>query len=415
MLSHSDFILNAFIIFLPLIFYRPFYKRKHPLFVYVLFLIPLIITMSFPVKLFDSVLDLRAIPLVIGSLYGGFYTTLLLFGSLLAYREILGGIDLFHYSLSLLPTIFLLLFLFRTYEKAAAKKRMLLVLGMCFFMRVTVVNLYALLEGKASFFMASFVPSLPIIFVQCIMAVMLVFMIEMIRTQNRMQEEIIQAEKMKVVSEIAASVAHEVRNPLTSVRGFIQLLSDPALSDRKRQEFSAITLEELDRAESIISDYLSLAKPQIETLEPIDLGEALTKASQILSSYANLQNVEIATDINQPATVYGSKSKFRQAIINIGKNAIEAMPAGGMLTLKYTVNEPNRTVTITIADTGIGMNEEQLNRLGAPYYTTKDKGTGLGTMVIFSVIRGMNGKIEVRSKEGAGTTYFITLPLTQPT
>ncbi|SEO93104.1 two-component system, sporulation sensor kinase B [Paenibacillus sp. OV219] len=411
--SHSDLILNAFIIFLPLIFYRPFYKDKQPLFMYVLFLIPMIITMTFPVKIFDSVIDLRGIPLVIGSLYGGLYTTFLLFGSLLAYRQLLGDIDLFHYFLSLLPTIVLLLFLSKSYEKASANKRMLLVSGICFFLRVTVVNLYALLEGKTSFFMESFVPSLPIIFVQCIMAMMLVFMIEMIRTQNRMQEDIIQAEKMKVVSEIAASVAHEVRNPLTSVRGFIQLLSDPVLSDRKRKEFSTITLEELDRAESIISDYLSLAKPQSERLEPIVLEEELNKASQILSSYANLQSVEIVTDIALPATVYGSKSKFRQAIINIGKNAIEAMPGGGMLTLTYTVNEPKRTVTITIADTGIGMNEEQIKRLGAPYYTTKDKGTGLGTMVIFSVIRGMNGTIDVRSKEGAGTTYFITLPLTQ--
>ncbi|SFT08306.1 two-component system, sporulation sensor kinase B [Paenibacillus sp. BC26] len=413
MLSQSALILNAFIIFLPLIFYRHTYKRKHPLFVYVLFLIPMIITMTFPVKIFDSVLDLRGIPLVIGSLYGGLYTMLLLFGSLLAYRQILGGIDLFHYFLSLLPSIVLLLLLVKKYEKAEAKRRMLLVAGTCFFLRVTVVNLYALLEGNTSFFMASFVPTLPIIIVQCIMAVMLVFIIEMIRTQNRMQEDIIQAEKMKVVSEIAASVAHEVRNPLTSVRGFIQLLSDPALNDRKRREFSSITLEELDRAEAIISDYLSLAKPQIERLEPIVLADALAKASQILSSYANLQNVEIITDIKLTATVYGSKSKFRQAIINIGKNAIEAMPRGGMLTLTYTVNMPNQIVTITIADTGIGMNDEQLKRLGSPYYTTKDKGTGLGTMVIFSVIRSMNGKIEVRSKEGEGTTYFITLPLTQ--
>ncbi|WP_336785794.1 ATP-binding protein [Paenibacillus sp. MMO-177] len=413
MIPHSDFILNAFIIFLPLIFYRPFHKSKNPLFVYVSFLIPLIITMTFPVKLFDSVLDLRAIPLVIGSLYGGIYTTLLLFGSMLAYRQILGGIDLFHYLLSLVPTIVLLLFLFKIYEKASARKRMLLVCGMCFFLRVTVVNLYAMFEGEDTFFISSFVPSLPVIIMQCIMAVMLVFMIEMIRSQNRMQEEIIQAEKMKIVSEIAASVAHEVRNPLTSVRGFIQLLSDPALDERKRREFSAITLEELDRAESIISDYLSLAKPQVERLEPIVLEEALAKASQILSSYANMQNVEIITDIMLPATVYGSKSKFMQAIINIGKNGIEAMPEGGLLTLTYTVNEPNQTVIISIADTGIGMSQEQINRLGAPYYTTKDKGTGLGTMVIFSVFRGMNGKIEVTSKKGAGTTYFITLPLTQ--
>ncbi|NBD27252.1 ATP-binding protein [Paenibacillus glycinis] len=408
---HSDLILNALIIFLPLIFYRLVFKYKNPILLFLLFLVPLIITMTFPVAMFQSVLDLRGIPLILGSFYGGIYTASLLFGSLIAYRLILGGIDLWHYTMALLPTAALVLASFRAFAGANAKKRMLMVFGVCLFLRVTVVNLYLLLEGRENFFAATFLPSLPIILVQCIMAALCVFMIETIRNQMRMQEEMIKSEKMKVVSEIAASVAHEVRNPLTAVRGFIQLLSDPKLSDRKRQEFSVITLEELDRAESIISDYLSLAKPQNEKLEPIFLEVELLKACQLLSSYANLQNVEIETDFAAPAAVRGNKSKFKQAMINIGKNAIEAMPDGGKLALNYVTDEHARTVTITIRDTGVGMNAEQLKRLGSPYYSTKDKGTGLGTMVIFSIIRGMNGHVEVQSKEGAGTTYLIRLPL----
>ncbi|WP_274652831.1 ATP-binding protein [Paenibacillus humicola] len=408
---HSDLILNAFIILLPLIFYRLVYKYKNPVFVFLLFLVPLIITMTFPVEVFNSVLDLRGIPLIIGSLYGGIYSSFLLFGSLLAYRQILGGIDLIHYMIALLPTLVLILFIIKKFAKANSKKKMLTVFGICLFLRTTVVNLYYLLEGDANYFTDSFVASLPIILVQCIMATILVFMIETIRNNIQIQEEIIKTEKMKVVSEIAASVAHEVRNPLTTVRGFIQLLSDPTLTDRKRKEFSCITLEELDRAESIISDYLSLAKPQNEKLEPILLGKALVKASQILSSYANLHNVEIIINYDLPATVIGNKSKFRQAIINIGKNAIEAMPDGGKLSLKYVTDDHSRSVTLTICDTGVGMNSEQINRLGSPYYSTKDKGTGLGTMVIFNIIRGMNGHIEVQSKKGEGTTYLIRLPL----
>ncbi|QHT62577.1 hypothetical protein GXP70_23075 [Paenibacillus lycopersici] len=411
MYDHSDLILNAIIILLPLIFYRTRKKNENPLYLFVLFLIPLIITMTFPVKMFNTTLDLRSIPLVLGSLYGGLYTFLLLFGSLLAYRQILGGIDMLHYAIAFLPSIALILCFIRPFRKADSKKRMLIVFGLCFFVRSTVINLYFLLEGNRSYFGANYLPSLPVVCVQCLLAVMLAIMIDTVRNQIRMQEEIVKAEKMKVVSEIAASVAHEVRNPLTSVRGFIQLLADPALSDLKRQQYSSITLEELDRAEAIISDYLSLAKPQNENLECIPLEEALAKAARILSSYANLQNVEIETEFHSNATIYGNKAKFRQAIINIGKNAIEAMPDGGKLVLKSTGDERTRKVTVAISDTGVGMSPEQVNRLGSPYYSTKDKGTGLGTMVIYSIIRGMNGQIEVQSKEGEGTTYILTLPI----
>jgi two-component system sporulation sensor kinase B len=407
----SNLILNVFIILLPIMFYRFVCKSKKTVLYFLLFLVPLIITMSFPVKVFNTFLDLRGIPLVAGSLYGGVYSALLLFASAIIYRQVLGDIHIVYYTLSLLPTLVLVCLAIPVFNRGSFMKRMLIVLGLCFFLRITVLNIYYLLDSNPSYFLHSFVPSLPIVLMQCAMSVLLVYILETVRRDVKIQEEMIEAEKLKVVSEIAASVAHEVRNPLTTVRGFVQLLGEPSLTDQKRKEFSLITLVELDRAGSIISDYLSLAKPQNQKLEPISLNEEFLETSHVLSSYANLQNVKMVTEFHSSGTIYGDKSKLRQAIINLCKNAVEAMPDGGVLTIKYFVDESDNKARIYISDTGVGMTKEQIKRLGSPYYSTKLKGTGLGTMVTFNIIREMNGQISIESKEGEGTTFIITLPL----
>jgi two-component system sporulation sensor kinase B len=163
----------------------------------------------------------------------------------------------------------------------------------------------------------------------------------------------------------------------------------------------------------IISDYLSLAKPDPEQIEPIHIRDELTYIANLLQSYANIQSVQIATIFisDKPFYIMGDKFKFRQALLNIGKNAIEAMHGGGLLKLE-AAEVPNKVV-ISVADTGIGMTEEQINRLGTPYYSTKDKGTGLGTMVSFSIIKKMGGTITIKSEPGKGTVYHISFPLHQ--
>jgi two-component system sporulation sensor kinase B len=162
--------------------------------------------------------------------------------------------------------------------------------------------------------------------------------------------------------------------------------------------------------QKIISDYLSLAKPDPENNDIIELEQELQYASNILNSYANYQNIEINITIkDRDLFIYGDKFKLRQAIINIGKNAIEAMTEDGLLELELVKH--NKSAVLIVKDNGIGMSAEQINRLGTPYYSTKDKGTGLGTMVSFSIIRKMQGTIEVHSEKWKGTTFTIAFPL----
>jgi len=236
-----------------------------------------------------------------------------------------------------------------------------------------------------------------------------VLLFERLRSVLYIQQEVINSEKIKIVSDIAASVAHEIRNPLTSVRGFIQLLGEERLDEGKRGFYEKICLEELDRAQLIISDYLTLAKPGLETNEPIEIGAEIGYIRNILLSYANYQNVEIVCGVeDEPLWIAGDKYKFRQALINIGKNAIEAMKGEGVLDI--SVSEHNGRIAIQISDTGVGMTADQIARLGTPYYSTKEKGTGLGTMVSFSIIKNMNGTIRVQSKVGKGTKYVLSFP-----
>jgi two-component system sporulation sensor kinase B len=237
-----------------------------------------------------------------------------------------------------------------------------------------------------------------------------VYLIEFLNNHFHLQEEIAKSEKIMIVSEMAAAVAHEIRNPLTVIRGFIQLLGAEGVDKERKKYYQKITLEELDRAQLIITDYLSLAKPDPETIETINVNDEMTYLTNILSTYSNYNNIQIVVELfeDHPLLVVGDRYKFRQALINIGKNAIEAMNHEGVLDIR--TNKINDSIVIIISDNGVGMTPEQIKRLGVPYYSTKDKGTGLGTMVSFGIIKKMNGKIRVTSELEKGTTYEISFP-----
>jgi two-component system sporulation sensor kinase B len=238
-----------------------------------------------------------------------------------------------------------------------------------------------------------------------------VYFMEILIKYFYMQDEIHKSERIKMVSEMAASVAHEIRNPLTTVRGFIQLLASENVKSTEKEFYQKISLEELSRADQIISNYLSLAKAGNESIQLLNVAEEINYLENVLSTYANYNNIQIRTNHSDPNGLYyitGDKNKFRQALINIGKNAIEAMQNGGSLEIR--MYELGERIFISIKDNGIGMTPEQINRLGTPYYSTKEKGTGLGTMVTFSIIKKMNGKIEIKSEKGKGTEYIISFP-----
>ncbi|MBD2872343.1 sensor histidine kinase [Paenibacillus arenilitoris] len=221
--------------------------------------------------------------------------------------------------------------------------------------------------------------------------------------------ELQRSEKMEIISQLAASVAHEVRNPLQVTRGFLQLLRDKTKID-KDKSFMMLAIDELDRASEIITDFLTFAKPQLEHTTILNVKEELHQIEGILIPLATMQggviNVELAPDLY----VRGNSSKLKQALINIIKNSIEALNKEGVIFIQAYLENDSKHVVIRIKDNGEGMNETDLKRLGEPYYSKKSKGTGLGLMVTFRIIEVMQGKIEFRSQKGVGTEATIHFP-----
>ena len=237
----------------------------------------------------------------------------------------------------------------------------------------------------------------------------LIYSIEKLENNRNFKNKLIDTEKLQSVSHLAASISHEVRNPLTATKGFLQLLRDDEnLSKEKKQQFIDIAISELDRAETIIKDFLAFAKPHMDSKEAIDIQLELNKAVDIVMPLANMRNVRIQVDVTS-FFVKGEKQLFQQCFINILKNGIESMESGGVLTL--TTLKKKKGIDIIITDTGIGMTHEQLKRLGEPYYSTKGvEGTGLGMMAVYRIIDSMKGSLRVQSKPGEGTTFTIHLP-----
>ncbi|MGX6442430.1 ATP-binding protein [Neobacillus sp. K501] len=238
---------------------------------------------------------------------------------------------------------------------------------------------------------------------------LIAYSIEFIKRSVEMRLHLIKVEKLKAVEQMGAAISHEIRNPLTAASGFVQLLTDDYLPRHKRKEYLSIVKEELNSAERVIQDYLTFAKPSLASIEELNVKNELKQILNILLPMANQNSVEIITDFSVIGFIKGDRQRFRQCFINILKNAVEAMPNGGYLYIETHFQQDY--VTISIRDTGKGMSAEQLVRLGEPYYSTKgSKGTGLGMMVVYSIVRAMNGSIKVESEVNVGTTFHIKFP-----
>ncbi|CAM4283778.1 PAS domain-containing protein [Paenibacillus tarimensis] len=230
-------------------------------------------------------------------------------------------------------------------------------------------------------------------------------------TGHKQTEELLRkSEKLKMAGQLAAGIAHEIRNPLTSLKGFSKLQRHA--TGEQADRYYQIMETEFTRIEMILDELLVLAKPNAACYKVWDVGLLAGEVAELLSSQAILSNVVIQMETgNAPCLVNCDKNQLKQVFMNVIKNAIEAMPGGGMLLVATTAGPEH--VMVNVTDSGAGIPADKLARLGEPFYTTKEKGTGLGLMVSLKIIEEHHGRMEFDSSPGRGTTVSIQLPAYQ--
>ena len=229
--------------------------------------------------------------------------------------------------------------------------------------------------------------------------------------ERRENEELLRKlDKLSVVGQVASCIAHEIRNPLTSIKGFKQML-EASLIDEKQRFYYEIISTELNKIESFVNKFMKLANPEAIPYEKIKLRSILENSYEITREKAFASNVKIVTDWRTKSNIKINcqTGPLKEVFVNILNNAIEASLKNNEIMVKITSTK-NKMVKISIIDEGHGISEERLPHLGTPFYTTKEKGIGLGLTISFKVIREHHGLINVESTEGVGTKIDILLP-----
>jgi two-component system, sporulation sensor kinase A len=226
--------------------------------------------------------------------------------------------------------------------------------------------------------------------------------------RKQIEEALRKADTISIAGNLAAGVAHEVRNPLTVIRGFIQLFKQQYGSEN---QYFEIVLAEVNRIELIIDEFLMLSKPQSFTFRKNSIQKIIQGTVTLFETQAIMKNIEIITvyDENLPM-IECEENQLKQVFINLLKNAMESMADAGVI--KVEAKKQEEGISVRFVDQGCGIPPEKIKKLGEPFYTTKEKGTGLGLMVSYNIIKNHKGKINVVSLPGQGTSFEIILPLT---
>lgn len=410
MLHGIELILNQVLMVLfPIWTYHLLFQQKgsrqgfKPMLVLVL-IISLLLTLTFSINYYDTYyFDLKMVPIIIAFLYGSNPCGLLIIGITVVYEIFIHNdnpiITVMNFGI-ISGLLILVTKKFRTYSDL---KKILLISTLYGLITITrgVLLVYTNHSQEIGIvFTFSFISWLTLLSAM--------FIFENMNKQMELESKVQRAEKFDVVGQLAASVAHEVRNPMTAVRGFLQLMSDDDNLTESQIRYINISMEELDHSQVILSEYLSLAKPATTDLKILNLKSDLENIIELMRSFTNLQTISIVSSIEDRLLIKGDSSEIKQVFVNLLKNSIEAIGEKGEIMVSAYQN--GKHVIVEIEDNGQGMSETQLKYLGTPFYSTKDKGTGVGLSLCYKIVHSMKGTIKVRSKQGKGTRFTIQFP-----
>ena len=410
----EEILLQLFIIISPIIFYQMYFNDEK-LFSFtwkphrtllILTICSVVIVIKLPILVyFDFLLDFHSLIIMYAFLYGNrkmgsllavFTTGLLLFDNYV------WGI----HELVLIPFIYFIPYLLHPIWNKLLKK---MKYAWSFVMSCTsvIAHFFVIYITSTELTTVKFPWFLYFSLAYIIVFFVMIFITEFIGETIKLRRAVEESEKMMVVSELAASIAHEVRNPLTVVKGFVQLVEKDA--EKSNKEYMNLVLSELSRAESIITDYLQFAKKNQLKKEIICVRQLLQAVYTVMVSYTNMKGIIFRLQVNEELYLKGDLSKIKQVCFNLVKNAAEAIQHnyGEIFLSCYS---EKKYVVIEVEDNGIGMDQTEVERMGEPFYTNKESGTGLGVMVTKSIIHEHNGLIDFESIKNQGTKVKVKLP-----
>jgi len=231
----------------------------------------------------------------------------------------------------------------------------------------------------------------------------------LVKKLERLEEQALQAEKFKAVSTLAAGMAHEIKNPLTTLKIFTEYIPEKRNDPDFLQKLHEVYTTEINRIQNIVKDLLEFSKPRPPELKPVDIGPLIASTVNLLSGDLLHRRVQWTIDCQHNGSVlHADASQLRQVLINLIQNAADAMPKGGKLSI--ATQAINNHIELTVSDTGSGIPAALLPKIFDPFVTTKPDGNGLGLAVVYSIIQSHRGSIRADSQPGCGTTFTVSLP-----
>ncbi|MBD2865620.1 ATP-binding protein [Paenibacillus oceani] len=411
----KETLLQLFISLMPFVMYNIYYRdNKHnhtKSFILITASLSLLLSMTFAAGVENGIFfDARYILMYFSIMFGGIAVGSVIFAEFIIYRLLLGGDGTFVAILIVAFTFPLSVLFYKLFQQA---KRLSLITFFAGIVISSVPFLISYLYFDPDYFIKHLGFHILVLPIQNSIGIwLLISLFSKSVSDKKIYVSYLENEKVNTISHVAASLAHEVRNPLTVVKGFLTLIRERPAPDEKVAHYIDISISEIQRTESILSEFLSISKPLSGGLERTNLSELLHIMMEVMSSYANMNNVGLEVSRSDyPVWIMANPDEIKQTLLNFIKNAVEACSAvsNGKVALRLDTNIQD--ALLFIEDNGIGMKQEQVNRLGSIYFTTKSSGTGLGLTFSYQVIRTLGGTISVHSEPGEGTQFTITLPL----
>jgi signal transduction histidine kinase len=228
---------------------------------------------------------------------------------------------------------------------------------------------------------------------------------------KKTEAQLIRSEKLAALGQLAAGIAHEIRNPLTSINILIHSLTENLSSGNSQKEDLKVIEEEIHRINEIVDQFLRFAKPAPPLLKKADVISIFEETLQLLRPQIEKQGIVIQKEFQPLPPILMDREQMKQVVLNLLLNAVQAMPKGGHLVLKGHIPEGDRWIRLSIQDSGVGISGEDINKLFDPFFSTKEGGMGLGLSIAHRIIDQHHGKIEVESTPGEGTLFTVWLPV----